>query len=79
MEIAAWWPCSTAQMMFFGPKAASPPKNTCGSVDWKVVLSTSGTSHLSNSMPRSRSIHGKGVLLADGENHVVGRQELLAR
>ncbi len=33
MEIAAWWPCSTDQMMFFGPKAASPPKKTCGSVD----------------------------------------------
>ncbi len=30
MEIAAWWPCATAQMMFFGPNAASPPKNTFG-------------------------------------------------
>ena len=59
MEIAAWWPCSTAQMMFFGPNAASPPKNTSGGVDWKVTLSTTGTSHLSNSMPRSRSIQGK--------------------
>jgi hypothetical protein len=33
IDSAAWWPCSTAQMMFFGPCAASPPKNTCGSVD----------------------------------------------
>src|SRR5215469_15662872 len=46
-------------MMFFGPNAASPPKNTCGSVDWKVVLSITGTSHLSNWIPRSRSTHGK--------------------
>ena len=45
--------------MFLGPNAASPPKNTPGSVDWKVVLSITGTSHLSNSMPRSRSIQGK--------------------
>ncbi len=45
-------------MMFFGPKAASPPKNTPGRVDWKVLGSTLGTLHLSNSMPRSRSIHG---------------------
>ena len=28
MEIAASCPCATAQMMFFGLKAASPPKNT---------------------------------------------------
>ena len=30
IEIAASWPCATAQMMFFGPKAASPPKKTLG-------------------------------------------------
>ena len=58
IEIAAWWPCSTAQMMFFGPNAASPPKNTPGRVDWNVFVSTTGTCHLSNSMPRSRSIQG---------------------
>jgi hypothetical protein len=33
IEIAASWPCATAQMMFFGPNAASPPKNTFGLVD----------------------------------------------
>ena len=33
MEMAAWWPCSTDQMMFFGPNAASPPKNTLVNVD----------------------------------------------
>ena len=42
-----------------GPNAASPPKKTFGCVDWKVVLSTTGISHLSNSTPMSRSIHGK--------------------
>src|SRR5581483_335760 len=59
MEMAAWWPCSTAQMMFFGPNAASPPKNTFGSVDCMVPLSSFGMSHSSNSMPRSRSTQGK--------------------
>ena len=59
IEIAASWPCATAQMMFFGPNAASPPKNTLGLVDAMVSGSTIGMSHLSNSMPMSRSIQGK--------------------
>ena len=59
IEIAASWPCATAQMMFFGPNAASPPKNTFGLVEAMVVGSTFGMSHLSNSMPQSRSIQGK--------------------
>ena len=59
IETAASWPCATAQMMFFGPKAASPPKNTFGLVEPKVTLSTFGMSHSSNSMPQSRSIQGK--------------------
>ena len=58
IEIAAWWPCSTAQMMFSGPHAASPPKNTPARVDCIVVLSTTGMPCLSKSMPMSRSIHG---------------------
>jgi hypothetical protein len=33
MEVAASCPWATAVMMFFGPKAASPPKNTLGCVD----------------------------------------------
>ena len=45
--------------MFSGPKAESPPKNTFLLVDWNVALSTNGISHWSNSIPRSRSIHGK--------------------
>ena len=59
MEIAAWWPCATAQMMFSGPHAASPPKNTPGLVDIMVVSSTLGIPHLSNSRPMLRSIQGK--------------------
>src|SRR6185312_12831778 len=50
MEIAAWCPCSTAQMMFFGPNAASPPKNTPARVDWKVCGSTFDT--LGSDAPR---------------------------
>ena len=42
MEMAAWWPCATAQMMFSGPQAASPPKKTPGRDDWKVVLVDNG-------------------------------------
>ena len=74
IEIAASWPCATAQMMFFGPNAASPPKNTPGRVDAIVTLSTTGMPHSSNSMPMSRSIHGKRVLLADRDQHVVARE-----
>ena len=59
IDSAASWPCATAQMMFFGPNAASPPKNTFGLVEPKVLASTFGMSHLSNSMPLSRSIQGK--------------------
>jgi hypothetical protein len=58
IETAASWPCATAQMMFFGPNAASPPKNTFGLVDTKDFGSTFGMSHLSNSRPMSRSIQG---------------------
>ena len=59
IDSAASWPWATAQMMFFGPKAESPPKNTCGWVEAMVLGSTFGMSHLSNSMPTSRSIQGK--------------------
>jgi hypothetical protein len=64
---------STAQMMFFGPKAASPPKNTPARVDWKVFSSTSGCSHWLNSMPMSRSIHGKAFSWPIARITVVGR------
>src|SRR5437588_308804 len=46
-------------MMFFGPNAASPPKNTFGLVEPMVLVSTFGMFHLSNSTPQSRSIQGK--------------------
>ena len=59
METAASWPWATAQMMFFGPKAASPPKNTRGKEVCRVTLSTTGMPDWSNSMPQSFSIQGK--------------------
>ncbi len=59
MEIAAWWPCSTAQMMFLAPKAASPPKKTPGMVDCMVTSSTAASWGEENSRGRSRSIQGK--------------------
>ena len=59
IEIAAAWPCATAQMMFFGPKAASPPKKTFGMVDWWVSAFSCGRPQRSNSRPMSRSIQGK--------------------
>ena len=59
IESAASWPCATAQMMFLGPNAASPPKNTFGLVEPMVLGSTFGMFHLSNSTPQSRSIQGK--------------------
>ena len=59
MEIAASCPCATAQMMFLGPKAESPPKNTLGRVDCMVSGSTFGMPRWSNSRPISRSIQGK--------------------
>ncbi len=47
-------------MMFFGPNAASPPKNTLGWVERRVVSSTFGMfQRSSNSTPMSRSIQGK--------------------
>src|SRR3981081_1294294 len=58
IDNAASWPCATAQMMFFGPNAGSPRKNTFGLVDPNVLVSTFGMFHLSNSMPQSRSIQG---------------------
>jgi hypothetical protein len=59
IETAASWPCATAQMMFFGPKAASPPKNTLRQRRLQRLSSSTGRPHLSNSMPQSRSIQGK--------------------
>ena len=59
IDTAASCPCATAQMMFFGPNAESPPKNTFFSVDCIVTGFTTGRPHLSNSRPMSFSIQGK--------------------
>src|SRR5213079_82121 len=72
IEIAASCPWATAQMMFFGPNAASPPKNTLGKLDCIVFGSTLGMSQRSNSAdvaldPRER------VFLADRDEDIVAR------
>src|SRR5258706_140664 len=59
IEIAASWPCATAQIMFLGPNAESPPKKIFGCVDCMVTLSTTGMPCWSNWIPTSRSIQGK--------------------
>ncbi len=74
MEMAAWWPCSTAQMMFSGPHAASPPKKTPGREHWKVFLSTLGMPHLSRLDADVALDPGERALLPDGEDDRVARR-----
>ena len=45
IDSAASWPWATAQMMFFGPKAESPPKNTRGWVEAMVVVGSPNSSN----------------------------------
>ena len=77
MDIAASWPCATAQMMFFGPKAESPPKKTLACVDWNVWAFSFGKPLLSNSMPGVLLDPGEGVLLPHRDQHVVAFEELV--
>jgi hypothetical protein len=58
-------------MMFFGPKAASPPKKTCGRVDCSVNSSSTGSPQRSNSMPHVALDPREGVLLPDRDQHLV--------
>ena len=55
IEIAASWPCATAVMMFLGPSAASPPKNTFGKLDGKVSGQASACRRRRNRADRARS------------------------
>ena len=71
IEIAAWWPCSTAQMMFFGPQAASPPKKTPGSVRLEGHLVDHRHVPLVELDAEVALDPGERVLLADGEDDVV--------
>ena len=59
IDTAASWPWATAVMMFFGPKAESPPKKTFATLDCRLALSSFGRPHSSKAMPQSRSIQGK--------------------
>ena len=74
IEIAASWPCATAQMMFFGPNAASPPKNTPARVDAIVALSTHRHPVLVELDAEVALDPRKRVLLADRDQHVVARE-----
>ncbi len=71
IEIAASWPCATAQMMFFGPNAASPPKKTLG----MGRLEGDGVDHRHAPFVEVDADvaldPGEGVLLADRHQHVV--------
>jgi hypothetical protein len=64
MEIAASWPWATAQMMFLGPRAASPPKKTSGRVDCSVTGSTTGHARLVELEAEVALDPGERVLLA---------------
>ena len=72
--MAASCPCATAQMMFLGPNAASPPKKTPGRVAASVTLSTTGMSHSSKAEAEIALDPRERVLLPDGHQHVVARE-----
>ncbi len=76
IETAASWPCATAQMMFFGPSAASPPKNTFGSVDCSVDSSSIGQAPAVELDAGVALDPGECVLLADRDQHLVALDEL---
>ena len=80
MEIAAWWPWATAQMMFSGPQAASPPKNTPGLRRHHGRLVDLRHAPLVELEADVALDPGEAVLLADRHQHVVALEhDLLAR
>ena len=77
IDSAASWPCATAQMMFFGPNAASPPKNTLRmgrghgrGIDLGHVPFVELDADVALDP-------GEGVLLADRDQHVVAGEMLI--
>ena len=77
IDSAASWPCATAQMMFFGPKAASPPKNTFGLVEAMVLVIDLGHVPFVEFDADVALDPGEGVLLADRHQHVVAGDVLI--
>jgi len=73
IEIAASWPCATAVMMFFGPSAESPPKNTSGSVDCRVFSPSTGQAPLVELHPAVAFDPREGVFLPDGDQRQIAR------
>ena len=77
IEIAASWPCATAQMMFFGPNAASPPKKTFGCVDCERHLVDDRHAPLVELDADVALDPRERVLLADRDQHVVALEVLV--
>ena len=71
MEMAASWPCATAQMMFLGPKAASPPKKTFGLVDCMVAGIDLGHVPFVELQADIALDPGEGVFLAHRHQHII--------
>ena len=74
IEIAAWWPCATAQMMFFGPERRVAAEEHAGRrrlhgrlVDHRHVPLVELDADVALDP-------GERVLLADREEHVVARE-----
>ena len=66
IEIAAWWPCSTAQMMFLrAERGVAMAKNTSGRVDWNVTLSRRPARATCRTRCRGRLDPRERVFLAD--------------
>jgi len=63
-------------MMFFGPKAESPPKNTFGTEDWNVSLSSFGRPFFEHD-PGVLLDPRVGVFLAHRDEYVVALEELV--
>ena len=78
MEIAAWWPCSTAQMMFFGTERRVAPEEYPGAGRLEggfVHLRDLPLVELDTQVPFDPR---EGVFLSDRQNDIVCRQEFLS-
>ena len=77
IETAASWPWATAQMMFFGPNAASPPKNTFGLVGLHGLWVDLGHVPFVEFDADVALDPRERILLADRHQHVVARDVLV--
>ena len=75
IEMAAWWPCATAQMMFLGPQRRVAAEEDAGRVDCMVRLVDHRHVPLVELDAQVALDPGERVLLPDGQDHIVGGQE----